>query len=101
MTSTKAKQSRVGASLPAERTIGNIEPVFEFYDAMPTGVTVTADARIFVCFPRWGDDVPFTVGEIRDGTVVAYPDAAFNGFDPSRPGETLASVQSVVVDPVG
>jgi sugar lactone lactonase YvrE len=29
---------------------------------------------------------------------VAYPDAAINKFDPARPGETLGSVQSVVVD---
>ena len=31
--------------------------------------------------------------------VVAYPDATINRFDPLRPGETLVSVQSVVVDP--
>src|SRR3954454_16951129 len=90
-----------GADLPSERSIGDIEPVFAFYDAMPTGVTVTADARTFVCFPRWGDRVPFTVGEIRDGTMVAYPDAALNEFDPSRPAAALASVQSVVADPRG
>jgi sugar lactone lactonase YvrE len=84
--------------LASDQTIGRIEPVFEFYDAMPTGVTVSAGGRIFINFPRWGDDVPFTVGEIRNGKVVAYPDAAINKFDPARPGETLGSVQSVVVD---
>lgn len=83
----------------SDRPIGHIEPVHEFYDAMPTGVTVAADGRIFINFPRWGDEVPFTVGEIRDGKIVAYPDAAINTFDPVRPGETLGSVQSVVVDP--
>jgi hypothetical protein len=32
-----------------------------------------------VNFPRWGDDVPFTVAEIHDGKeVVAYPDQAIN-----------------------
>jgi sugar lactone lactonase YvrE len=81
-----------------DRVIGNIEPIFRFYDAMPTGVTVAADGRIFVNFPRWGDDVPFTVGVIRDGKVEAYPDAKINIFDPLNPGETLGSVQSVVVD---
>ena len=84
--------------LASDRPIGKIEPVFEFYDAMPTGVSVAADGRIFVNFPRWGDDVPFTVGEIRKGKVVPYPDATINTFDPARPGETLGSVQSVVVD---
>jgi sugar lactone lactonase YvrE len=85
--------------LPSDRAIGHIEPVFEFYDAMPTGVTVAANERIFVNFPRWGDNVPFTVGEIRDGAVVPYPDAAINKFDPDRPDKTLISVQSVVADP--
>ena len=81
-----------------DRVIGNIEPIFRFYDAMPTGVTVAADGRIFVNFPRWGDEVPFTVGVIRDGKVESYPDVKINIFDPLNPGETLVSVQSVVVD---
>ena len=81
-----------------DQIIGNIEPIFLFYDAMPTGVTVAAGGRIFVNFPRWGDEVPFTVGVIRDGKVEAYPDAKINIFDPLNPGETLGSVQSVVVD---
>jgi len=85
--------------LPSDRTIGEIEPVFEFHAAMPTGVTVSRDGRIFVNFPRWGDEVPFTVGEIRNGVVVPYPSAQINAFDPARPGKTLGSVQSVVVDP--
>jgi sugar lactone lactonase YvrE len=86
------------ASLPSERKIGRIEAVFEFRGAMPTGVTVAGGERIFINFPRWGDDVPFTVAEIRDKKVVAYPDAAINKSDPGRPRETLISVQSVVVD---
>lgn len=90
--------SASGRRLASDRPIGTIEPVFEFHDAMPTGVSVAADGRIFINFPRWGDDVPFTVGEILDGKVVPYPDARINTFDPARPGESLASVQSVVVD---
>ncbi len=101
---TRAKHAAGGRASPdaavlaSDRTIGHIEPIFAFYDAMPTGVTVAPDGRIFVNFPRWGDDVPFTVGEVRGGEVVAYPDAGINRFDPSRPAETLSSVQSVVVD---
>jgi hypothetical protein len=62
-------------------------------------LTVSQDRRIFVNFPRWGDYVPYIVAEIRNGEVVAFPDAAINKFNPSRPGETLCTVQSVVVDP--
>lgn len=89
------------ANAPAEKTIGQLEQVFAFHDAMPTGVTVTETGRIFVNFPHWGDDVPFTVGEIRDGKVVAYPDAAINKEDPKDPAKGLISVQSVVADGQG
>src|ERR1700733_8427767 len=92
--------TKAAARLATNRPIGNIEPVFEFHDAMPTGVTVAAGGRIFVNIPHWGDEVPFTVGEIRDGKVVPYPDAQINQFDPSHPGETLGNVHSVVVDPI-
>jgi sugar lactone lactonase YvrE len=88
-----------GIQRASDRPIGDIEAVFEFYDAMPTGVSVATDGRIFINFPRWGDEVPFTVGEIKGGKVIPYPDAATNTFDAARPGDTLGSVQSVVVDP--
>jgi sugar lactone lactonase YvrE len=90
--------SAAAIQLPVERTIGRIEAVFEFEGAMPTGVTVAPNGRIFVNFPRWGDDVPFTVGEIRGGRLVAYPDAEVNRADNARPARTFISVQSVVAD---
>lgn len=86
---------------PADRAFGTLEQVHAFYDAMPTGVTVSETGRIFVNFPRWGDDVPFTVGEIRDGKVVAYPNAAINQENPRDPSDGLISVQSVVADGQG
>jgi sugar lactone lactonase YvrE len=99
MSNVQAAEAPSKSRLASDRPIGQIEPVFEFHDAMPTGVTVAANGRIFINFPRWGDDVPFTVGEIKNGKVVPYPDAAINKFDPAHPGETLGSVQSVVMDP--
>ena len=75
--------------------------VFAFHDQMPTGVTVADDGRIFVCYPRWGDKVDFTVAELRDGKEVPFPDADINVFDESKPSECLVCVQSVVVDPAG
>ncbi|WP_219096670.1 L-dopachrome tautomerase-related protein [Pseudomonas sp. UMAB-40] len=86
---------------PADKAFGQLEQVHAFYDAMPTGVTVTETGRIFVNFPRWGDNVPFTVGEIRDGQVVAYPDLAINKEHPGDPRAGLISVQSVVADGQG
>lgn len=89
------------ADAPADRPFGKLEQVHAFYDAMPTGVTVTETGRIFVNFPRWGDEVPFTVGEIRNGKVVAYPNAAINQETPNDPSDGLISVQSVVADGQG
>ena len=86
--------------LPSANSIGNLEPVAFFNDAMPTGVTVSHKGRIFVNFPRWGDDVKFTVAEIHDDDMVAYPDESINQTNHESLASTLVSVQSVVVDPV-
>jgi sugar lactone lactonase YvrE len=86
------------AGLPRERYAGRLEVVHEFTGPMPTGVTVSRRGRVFVNYPRWGDRVPFTVAEVRDGREVAYPDREVNArTGPQR--ERFVSVQSVVVDP--
>ncbi|MFW8449875.1 gluconolaconase, partial [Klebsiella pneumoniae] len=61
------------SELAQERAIGKPEVVATFSGAMPTGVTVTETGRIFVNFPRWGDDVPFTVAEVKGNQLVPYP----------------------------
>ncbi len=95
-----------------DRVVGQLESVATFYGAMPTGVTVSQKGRIFVNFPRWGDDVPFTVAEIVKGKAVPYPDVAVNdwaGRNKPNPNAFLneslnqthfVNVQSVVVDPM-
>ena len=79
-----------------------LEIVATFPDRpMPTGLAVSAQGRIFLSFPRWGDPVAHTAVELRDGKPVPFPDAATNAFDPARPHDVrdhLVSVQSVVVD---
>lgn len=86
--------------LPADEPMGALEPVAYFDGAMPTGVTISQkQGRIFVNFPRWGDDVPFTVAEICDGKAIAYPDEAINQTDQNDQAAALVSVQSVVIDP--
>lgn len=84
---------------PSDEPHGTLELVASFHDAMPTGVTVSQKGRIFVNYPKWGDDVRFTVAELRDGQAVAYPDEATNRTREDDPGAALVSVQSVVVDP--
>jgi sugar lactone lactonase YvrE len=82
-----------------DTAVGQLEVVHLFEDAMPTGVTVSRTGRIFVCYPKWGDEIAFTVGELRDGKVVAYPSQEFNENDGNTDPDALVSVQSVVVDP--
>jgi len=85
--------------IPIDAPVGELEPVAYFYDAMPTGVTVSHEGRIFVNYPKWGDDVKFTVAELVDGEAVAYPSQEFNEPDSDADPDALVSVQSVVVDP--
>jgi sugar lactone lactonase YvrE len=97
MTNTSSQEQK---NLPSDESLGELEPVAHFYGAMPTGVTVSHQGRIFVNFPKWGDEVLFTVSEIRDrGDAVPYPDEDTNQTDSNDPAAALVSVQSVVVDP--
>ena len=74
-----------------DRAVGQLEVVATFNGPMPTGVTVSNSGRIFVNFPRWGDDVPFTVAELVKGKAVAYPNAEVNDWPgrlkPNRPND--------------
>lgn len=104
------------APAPKEKLAGRLETVAQFYGPMPTGVTVSRRGRIFVNYPRWGDNVPFTVAEIKNGRAVPYPDLGLNTFGDNgvraslsmeksararNERETsLVGVQSVVVDPL-
>lgn len=85
--------------LATDESLGTLEPVAHFDGAMLTGVTVSHQGRIFVNFPKWGDEVQFTVAEIRDGHPVAYPNQEFNQTQSDNLAAALVSVQSVVVDP--
>ena len=88
----------VGATARDTASAPRIERVAAFDGAMPTGVTVAPNGRIFVNFPQWGDEAPFTVAELVDGKAVPYPDAATNRPDPADPAGHFISVQSVVAD---
>jgi sugar lactone lactonase YvrE len=94
----KARKGKGAAELPREAAVGQLELVATFETNMPTGVTVSQKGRIFVTFPRWGDRVPFSVAEVRNGQPVAFPDAALHRED-GPPADVIVSAQSVVVDP--
>ena len=88
--------------LATENIIGQLEVVATFNGPMPTGVTVANDGRIFVNFPRWGDNIEYTVAEVKNGKTIPYPNAELNRYaDGDDQANKLVSVQSVVVDPSG
>ena len=101
----------IAQKVATDQFTGSLETVATFSGPMPTGVTVSHENRIFVNFPRWGDDVPFTVAEMVNGKAVAYPDAQINDWpgrsmpnpnafkDEAADQAHFVSVQSVVVDP--
>ncbi|WP_462119654.1 L-dopachrome tautomerase-related protein [Methylorubrum extorquens] len=65
----------------------------------PTGLTLSADGRMFLFMPRFDEQTVFTAGEVfPDGRVVPYPNEAANRPDPARPAETLFHVPNGVFD---
>jgi sugar lactone lactonase YvrE len=85
--------------LPVDEAVGALEVVHSFTGPMPTGVSVSDAGRVFVNFPKWGDDVPATVVELRDGEAVPYPDDRWNSPNGHDDASAFVSVQSIVVDP--
>jgi sugar lactone lactonase YvrE len=85
---------------PTDEPVGQLELVATFPGAMPTGVAVSRAGRIFLNFPLWGDEVPATVAELRDGIAVPYPDARWNRPSGDDDENAFVSVQSVVIDPL-
>jgi sugar lactone lactonase YvrE len=79
-----------GPRQPIALGTGTLETVMTLEGQMPTGVTVSMDDRIFLCFPHWADPIAFTVAEVKDGRPEPYPSEAYN--------HELTSVQSVYVD---
>ncbi|MCR3750449.1 major royal jelly family protein [Lentzea californiensis] len=79
--------------------MSELRVVHEFTGPMPTGVSVSHTGRVFVNFPKWGDEVPATVVELRDGAEVPFPDQEWNSPASDDDDGAFVSVQSVVVDP--
>jgi len=80
-----------------------IERIAYFENQQITGVAVSHGGRIFVSLPRLTVDVPVTMGEVVDGKIVGYPDAAWNGYrnDGGARNDVksqFVSAQAVVMD---
>jgi len=81
---------------------GDFEVMARFAGPGPSGIAVTPDGRVFVGFPRHADDHDgATLGELRDGRIIPYPDAALS-LPSGRPAaERLLSVHGMTTDTRG
>lgn len=80
---------------------GKVETVATFLGAQATGVTVSEDGRIFVCFPRWREGIPCSVAELDgQGGFCPWPGVSDNDWMPGQlpADEKFVCVQSVVAD---
>lgn len=88
--------------LARQEVLGNAEVIATIEGAMPTGIAVADSGRIFINYPRWGDDVIHTVAEVVDGIPIPYPNRAINNYEAGKdPSKHLVAAQSVVVDSSG
>jgi sugar lactone lactonase YvrE len=85
---------------PGDEPVGRLKVVHTFDDGpMPTGVSISHQGRVFINFPKWGDEVPATVVELVHGVPKPFPDQAWNSPSGDADAAALVSVQSIVVDP--
>lgn len=71
--------------------------VAEFHGAQVTGVTVSPDGRMFANFPRWRENIPFSVVEVKpNGDHVPYPDKEWNSWNGKPEKNHFTCVQSVL-----
>lgn len=81
--------------LPTEKEPELIQ-IAEFKGAQVTGVTVSKEGRMFANFPRWRENVPFSVVEVMpDGTHKPYPDDKWNSWNGKPQKNRFTCVQSV------
>ena len=75
-----------------------LEPV-AFSDAQWTGLAVSKEGRLFVNYPRWSENVPVSVAELKNGDPIPYPDNSMNNWKPGKdPALHFVCIQAVFVD---
>ena len=92
----------LGQNLPTEKEptgLNPLEVVYTFKQQMPVGIAITSTGRRFVSYPRWEDQVAFTLAELKDDKEVPYPqDGAYQNGQKGDAQTQLVSLQGIVVD---
>lgn len=93
--STAPFDKKTVGTLPTEKEPELVE-IANFKGAQVTGVTMSKDGRLFANFPRWRDNLPFSVVEVmKDGSHKPYPDEKWNTWNGRPEKNRFTCVQSV------
>lgn len=95
-------QDHARVRAPGASRCGGIEELYSS-PIQWTGVAVSATGRVFVNYPRWAPDLPYSVAELRPaGEVRPYPDRHVNRWTEGVAGDShFVCVQSVTCDDRG
>jgi sugar lactone lactonase YvrE len=99
---TTAAPAKINA-IPAKGFSGELTEIAKSNNQW-TGIAVSKRNRVFVCFPRWGNAVPVSAGELLpDGSVTPFPDKKWNEWiqGSALTGSEFICVQSVYCDSTG
>lgn len=85
-------------SIPSGRT----EVVARIYDAMPAGVALDAESRVYLSFPNWGSSPPpYALARVgKGGRLVPFPSGGESRYDETK-RQALISVLGIRADHVG
>lgn len=84
---------------PNSQKIQEVINVASFKGQQVTGITVTKKGRMFVNFPRWRDNVRYSVVEVfNDGTFAPFPNEEWNLWNTDKKviSNQFVGIQSVV-----
>jgi sugar lactone lactonase YvrE len=89
--------SESNESVPNKSTL---ELVYEDNSQRLTGVAISKEGRLFVCYPRWGKDHKYDVVEIlSDGTAKPYPNQDWNSWNSGEDGKNKwVCAQALYID---
>jgi len=74
-----------------------ITKVASFKGVQVTGVTISHNGRLFANFPRWHENLPFSVVEVMpNGEYRPYPNESWNNWNGQPEENKFTCVQSVV-----
>lgn len=97
-----ASEAVLSAGAAEPIPIGHTEVVAKITAAMPAGIALDNESRIYLSFPNWGDRVPpFALARLEDGgRLTAFPSASGARYDETKPND-LVSVLGIRMDQAG